>query len=98
VNPGKTVSVSTDHPEGLTGEQLVAFDWSVSGTTFRFLVLKMPDGSVSLTEQRCLKRVASLARLGARSGRDWRKRGIDALTGLVERHGEARVLEVLKRG
>jgi hypothetical protein len=45
-----------------------------------------------------LKCVASLARLGARSGRDWRKRGIDALTGLVERHGEARVLEVLKRG
>ena len=89
----KTFSVKTTNGEALEGEQLATFAHYVQGAQFRFVVLLMPDGSVSLTERGSGKRVSQLT-----FGCDYVKTGKAVIDQLVEKHGAARVRAVFARG
>lgn len=92
----KTFKVKTTDGQTLEGEQLATFAFYVQSQQFRFLVLHMPDGSISLTERETGKRVAQLEFKATPTA--YVQAGEDALRALIQKHGEARVRSVLAGG
>lgn len=92
----KTFKVKTTDGQTLEGEQLATFAFYVQSQQFRFLVLHMPDGSISLTERKSGKRVAKLEAQATPS--EYVQAGERALNALIQKHGEARVRAVLAGG
>ncbi len=95
---GKKIAVSSagSNLTPLEGEQLATFAHYVKGDQFRFLVLRMPDGEISLTHRDSLKRVRTLPLLTL--SHDYVAAGHRAIDALIEKVGADRVHLVLSAG